>query len=425
LPKSKKLLVFLYNIFLVLYRAGVGIASLWSPKAKKWLKGRKRLLKNIKSTTGGEQSKIVWVHCSSLGEFEQGRPVMERIKLKGQSHKILLTFFSPSGLEVKRDYKGADYIFYLPMDSKKNARDFLSIISPSVVIFIKYDYWYHYLNEIKKRKINCLLISAVFRKDQLFFKWYGGLQRKMLHCFTRIFVQNKESKQLLETIGIQNCTVSGDTRFDTVIEVAEKFGPIPLIEKFIGDDKCIVAGSTWKADEEALQKVLTELNNSNLKLIIAPHEIHEGRLDELKKLFPQSIRFSELISNQAPTTSIILIVDNIGMLSRLYHYSYISYVGGGFTKDGVHNVLEAAVYGRPVVFGKNYKKYKEAIDLIECEGAKSFSDKEELYQILTTLLNDEDDYKLKCQASKNYVLENRGATEKVLHYIDENRLLTS
>jgi 3-deoxy-D-manno-octulosonic-acid transferase len=425
LSKSKKLLDFLYNIFLVLYRAGVGVASLWNPKAKKWLKGRKGLLENIKSTTAGEQSKIVWVHCSSLGEFEQGRPVMERINLKGHGHKILLTFFSPSGLEIKKDYKGADYIFYLPMDSKKNAREFLTIINPSVVIFIKYDYWYYYLNEIKKRKINCLLISAVFRKDQLFFKWYGGLQRKMLQCFTSIFVQNKESEQLVATIGIQNCTVSGDTRFDTVIEVAEKFEPIPLIEKFIGDDKCIVAGSTWKSDEEALQKVSAELNNSNLKLIIAPHEIHVGHLDELKKLFPQSIRFSELINNQEPTTSTILIVDNIGMLSRLYHYSYISYVGGGFTKDGVHNVLEAAVYGRPVVFGKNYKKYKEAIDLIECEGAKSFSDKEELYQILTTLLNDEDDYRLKCQASKNYVLENRGATEKVLHYIDENRLLTS
>jgi len=425
LPKSKKLLVFLYNIFLVLYRTGVGIASLWNPKAKKWLKGRRGLLKNIKSTIAGEQSRIVWVHCSSLGEFEQGRPVMERIRLKGEEHKILLTFFSPSGLEVKKDYKGADYIFYLPVDSKKNAREFLTIINPSVVIFIKYDYWYHYLNEIKKRKINCLLISAVFRKDQLFFKWYGGLHRKMLHCFTKIFVQNKESKQLLETIGIQNCTVSGDTRFDTVIEVAERFGPIPLIEKFIGDDKCIVAGSTWKADEEVLQKVFTELGNPNLKLIIAPHEIHEGHLDELKKLFPQSIRFSELISNQAPTASSILIVDNIGTLSRLYHYSYISYVGGGFTKDGVHNVIEAEVYGRTVVYGKKYKKYKTAIDLIECEGAKSFSDKEELYQILTTLLNDEDDYRLKCQASKNYVLENRGATEKVLDYIDENRLLTS
>jgi 3-deoxy-D-manno-octulosonic-acid transferase len=424
-PNQKKLPVFFYTIFLVLYRAGIAIASLWNPKAKKWLKGRKGLLKKIKSTIADEQSKIIWIHCSSLGEFEQGRPVMEEIKAQGTGHKILLTFFSPSGFEVKKDYKGADYIFYLPMDSKKNAQKFLDILSPSFIIFIKYDYWYYFLNEIKKRKINCLLISAVFRKDQLFFKWYGGLQRKMLRCFTKIFVQNKESKELLQTINIQNCTVSGDTRFDSVIEIAEKFEPIPLIEKFIGNSKCIVAGSTWKADEEALQKVFAGLNNPNLKLIIAPHEIHQAHLDELEKLYPQPIRFSKLTKIQQPITSNILFIDNIGMLSRLYKYGYITYVGGGFTWDGVHNVLEAAVYGKPVVFGKNYKKYKEAIDLIECEGAKSFSDNEELYQILIALLTDEDDYRQKCQASKKYVLENKGATEKVLHYIEEKRLFTS
>jgi 3-deoxy-D-manno-octulosonic-acid transferase len=421
--------VFFYNIFLVLYRAGISIVSLWNPKAKKWLEGRKSLLEKIKSSIVNEQSKIIWFHCSSLGEFEQGRPVMERMKAQGKGHKILLTFFSPSGFEIRKGYEGADYVFYLPMDSKKNVREFLDTVNPALVVFVKYDYWYHYLNEIKKRKINCLLISAVFRKDQLFFKRYGGLQRKMLLCFTHIFVQDKESKELLAKVNIQNCTISGDTRFDSVIEIAQKFEPIPLIEKFIGNSKCIVAGSTWKEDEEVLQRVFTELESTDLKLIIAPHEIHQVHLEELKKLFSQSLGFSELTKpdtgNPIPETSNILIIDNIGMLSRLYKYAYITYVGGGFTNDGVHNVLEAAVYGKPVVFGKNYEKYKEAIDLLECEGAKSFSDKEELYQILITLLTDEDDYRQKCLASKNYVQKNKGATEKVLHYIEENRLLTS
>ena len=421
--KSKDLPVFFYNIFLILYQSGIRIASLWNPKAKKWSEGRKSLLKKIRSAIANEQAKIIWFHCSSLGEFEQGRPVMEKIKFQFPDSKLLITFFSPSGFEVRKDYKGADYIFYLPMDSKKTARQFLDIVNPLLVVFVKYDYWYYYLNEIKKRKIACLLISAIFRKDQLFFKWYGILQKKMLYCFTQVFVQDEVSKNLLFAIDVQNGIVSGDTRFDSVIEIAGKSEPIPLIEEFIGNSNSIVAGSTWKEDEEILQKILAELNDYNLKLIIAPHEIQPTHLDELKKLFPQSTRFSE--SRPDGATSNILIIDNVGMLSRLYKYAYITFVGGGFTRDGIHNVLEAAVYEKPVIFGKNYKKYKEAVDLIECEGAKSFSDKDEPYQILITLLNDEDDYRQKCQASGNYVLKNKGATEKVLHYIEENRLLTS
>jgi len=413
----------------LLYSLAIRISSPWNIKAGKWIKGRKNILKKIQSEIPAGQrskaSKLIWVHCSSLGEFEQGKPVIEKIRAQGTKNRILLTFFSPSGYEVKKNYPGADHIFYLPMDSKKNAQKFIDLINPSLVIFIKYDYWYHYLSEIKKRKINCLLISAVFRKDQVFFKWYGGLQRKMLSCFTHIFVQSEESKKLLKTINVINCTVSGDTRFDTVIEIAGHFEPIPLIEEFIGNKKCIVAGSTWKEDEEILQKAFDELLDHELKLIIAPHEIEEARLTGLKKLFPASLKFSEITTDPNQKFNSVLIIDNIGMLSRLYKYAYVTYVGGGFTKDGVHNVLEAAVYEKPVVFGTNYKKYKEAIDLVENEGAKSFSAKDELYQILLTLLNDEDDYMQKCLASKNYVLQNRGATEKILRYIEEKRLLTS
>ena len=349
---------------------------------------------------------------------------MDKIKLLYPGNKLLVTFFSPSGYEIKKDYAGADHVFYLPMDSRRNAEKFLDIVKPTLVIFIKYEYWYHYLNEIKNRNIFCLLVSAVFRQDQAFFKWYGSLQRKMLSCFTQIFVQNEASKKLLESINVSHCTVGGDTRFDTVIEIAEKFEPIAAIEAFIRDRKAIVSGSTWRKDEEMLQITFNKLASPDIKLIIAPHEIHSAHLDELTKLFPASIRFSELSSNDSSLTNNILIIDNIGMLSQLYKYAYITYVGGGFTKDGVHNVLEAAVYGKPVLFGNNYQKYREAVDLVKAGGAESFSDAGELYNTLMILFQNENDYQAKCDSSKKYVWKNKGATEKVLNYIEINRLLT-
>jgi 3-deoxy-D-manno-octulosonic-acid transferase len=422
--KIKNLTGLFYSIFLWLYRAAVSISSIWNDKARKWIEGRKNIFEKIKLELQNSGSGTVWVHCSSLGEFEQGKPVMDKIKLLYPGNKLLVTFFSPSGYEIRKGHAVADHIFYLPMDSKRNAQKFLDIAKPALVIFIKYDYWYYYLNEIKKRKINCLLVSAVFRQDQAFFKWYGSLQRKMLACFTQIFVQNEGSKKLLETINVNHCIVGGDTRFDTVIEIAEKFEPVPPIETFIYDKKTIVAGSTWRKDEEVLQIAFNKLAFPDTKLIIAPHEIHNAHLDELKKLFPASIRFSELSSYDPPLTSDILIIDNIGMLSRLYKYAHVTYVGGGFTKDGVHNVLEAAVYGKPVLFGNNYKKYREAVDLVNAGGAESFSDPVELYKTLMILFKNENAYEAKCNASKKYVWGNKGATEKVLNYIEIKRLLT-
>lgn len=261
------------------------------------------------------------------------------------------------------------------------------------------------------------------QEDQAFFKWYGGLQRKMLNCFTQIFVQNEGSKKLLDSIHIENGIVTGDTRFDTVIEIADKFETIPAIEVFVNNKKPIVAGSTWRKDEEMLQAAFNKLASPQVKLIIAPHEIHDAHFDELKKLFPSAIKFSELSSQNSLTTS-ILIIDNIGMLSRLYKYAYVTYIGGGFTKDGVHNVLEAAVYGKPVVFGSNYKKYKEAVDLVKSGGAESFSDAEELYEIIAVLLKNGNDHEMRSVASKKFVWQNKGAAEKVLSYIEINRLLT-
>jgi 3-deoxy-D-manno-octulosonic-acid transferase len=422
--KIKNLTGFFYSIFLWLYRLAVSLSSTWNVKARKWIEGRKNIFEKIRFEVQNSGSGPAWIHCSSLGEFEQGKPVMDKIKLLYPGIKLLVTFFSPSGYEIKKDYAGADHVFYLPMDSKRNAQKFLDIVKPTLVIFIKYDYWYYYLNEIKKRKINCLLVSAVFRQDQAFFKWYGSLQRKMLSCFTQIFVQNELSKKLLETINVNHCTVGGDTRFDTVIEIAEKFEPVPPVETFIQNKKTIVAGSTWRKDEEMLQITFNKLTFPGIKLIIAPHEIHDARLDELKKLFPASVRFSEINSHDSPLESNILIIDNIGMLSRLYKYAHITYVGGGFTKDGVHNVLEAAVYGKPVLFGNNYKKYREAVDLVKAGGAESFSEPGELYKALMILFKNENDYDAKCNASKKYVWGNKGAAEKVLNYIEINRLLT-
>lgn len=428
LRKSKKLPLFLYDIFLFLYRLGIGIYSLWDPKAKNWVQGRKNIFKDIQSrlshAPGPKNSNTIWIHCSSLGEFEQGRPIIEEIRAKGSGNEIVLTFFSPSGYESKKDFPGVDHVFYLPMDSRKNASRFMDQVNPSLVIFIKYDLWYHYLHEIKKRKTECLLVSAMFRKDQVFFKWYGSLQKKMLGFFTKIFVQDDTSKKLLETVRIHQCIVSGDTRFDTVLKIAEKFEPVVTIERFLAGRKCIVAGSTWKADEEFLKNVFDELQDQKPGLIIAPHEIYETHLDELSKLFPNSIKYSEYGSEPGEAHHDVLIIDNVGILSRLYKYGYFTYVGGGFTRDGVHNVLEAAVYGKPVVFGKNYSKYREAVALLECGGAISFSNKEELFNGFSTLLNDEENYRQRCVASKIYVSGHGGATKKIMDYIEEKRLLT-
>ena len=395
-------------------------------KAAKWVKGRKNIFQTLQ-TTIPETDKIIWFHCSSLGEFEQGIPIIERIRKQQTQQKILVTFFSPSGLEAIKNYESLDHIFYLPMDSKKNAKRFLDIVNPSLVIFVKYEFWYYYLQAIKKRNIPLLLVSAVFRKEQPFFKWYGVLHRKMLSFFTHIFVQNDGSKQLLSEIGLKEKTsVCGDTRFDRVMEIAETHEVNQAIDAFVGANKLMVAGSTWKDDEEMIHEVMTSLNDPLLKLIIAPHEIDAKHLKEIKKLFPESVYYSEFKQAVSEMKSKnVLIIDNIGLLSRLYRYSYITYVGGGFTHDGVHNVPEAAVYGRPVLFGPNFQKYSEAVELIETGGGFSVDSPEELMKQISILLIDHQVYRQRSEASKNYIMKKTGAVEKIIQYIQENRLLTS
>jgi 3-deoxy-D-manno-octulosonic-acid transferase len=402
--------------------------SPFNEKAKRWLSGRKNVFAGLAAFTGANQPATIWFHCASLGEFEQARPLLERIREQYPAYAILLSFFSPSGYEIRKDYKGADYVTYLPMDGPANAKRFLDRVKPCLVIWVKYEYWYFYLQGIKQRNIPLLLVSGIFRQDQPFFKSWGALYRDMLGCFTWLFVQNQESKKWLATIGFSaNVAVSGDTRFDRVIEIAASAGSIPVIEKFIDGCPVIVAGSTWQEDEEELDHFAN--SHPEIKFIIAPHEIDEDHLKDIEKLFHHSIRYSKLMEDKIQNVEFkiqnVLIIDNIGMLAGLYKYATIAYVGGGFGDDGVHNVLEAAVYRKPVVFGPVYEKFAEAVELADAGAAFDVENALELEETLLLLLKNETEYNAACKAAGDYVYANTGATQKILRYIQENRLLTS
>jgi 3-deoxy-D-manno-octulosonic-acid transferase len=320
-------------------------------------------------------------------------------------------------MNVARNYAFADVITYLPVDTASNAKEFLQIVRPKLAIFIKYDFWFHFLQEAKRQEIPLLLASAVFRKKQLFFKSYASFYREMLHLFQHIFVQDETSLRLLKEYKIEHCSVAGDTRFDRVSEIASEWAPIPMIDSFIANKTVLVAGSTWAGDEAVLDGC------SVAKMIIAPHELDEPHLRHIENLFPQSIRYSKLTGDT--NNNQVLIIDNVGMLSRLYQYATVAYVGGGFTKDGIHNVLEAAVYGKPVIIGPNYAKYREANELIEDGGAFSISDNQALQSRMTDLLHNEEALEKAAAAAKMYVEKNTGATVKIMAAIQEKRLLTS
>lgn len=423
--------IIFYHVFLWAYRLGIWLIAPWNRKAKKWLEGRKGLFDRMQAELGSPRDgkpPVIWMHCASLGEFEQGRPVLERLRAASLESKIIVSFFSPSGYEARKDYKGADHVFYLPLDSRKNARQFIQLVDPTLVIWIKYDYWYYFLAELKKRNIPTLLVSGIFRTDHPFFKWWGRLHRYMLECFTHLFVQTEASRKLLESVGFSgNVSVSGDTRFDRVIEIAETREPLPAIEAFCQGARVIVAGSTWEEDEEELDHYAN--THPDIRFIIAPHEIEEARLKEVELLFHNKIRYSEWTQGKAapagrPAPN-VLIIDNIGMLSRLYQYATITYIGGGFGDDGVHNVLEAAVYGKPVVFGPVIEKYVEAVELAECGGGIVIDSALEAESVFNRLLKDKEEYQHACEASRNYVYARKGATDKILGYIQEKRLFTS
>lgn len=417
----------LYRILIMLYPKFAWLLSFSNKKAFLWHQGRKGLFKNLTQSLYKNKNPIIWVHSSSLGEYEQGLPIMESIRKEYPAYKIVVTFFSPSGYEVRKHDQMADYVFYLPIDSPSNANRFLNIVQPSLIIFIKYEFWYYYLKEAHQRNIPLLLVSGIFRKNQLFFKWFGGLHRKMLSFFDFLFVQNESSAALLQTIGLhEKIIVSGDTRFDRVLKISKSFETIPVIENFCNGHQTLVAGSTWTEDDEELDHFAN--THLSIKCIIAPHDIGLDRITECTTLYKHSILFSDYATAlekgiPVPSEKNILIIDNVGMLSRLYRYATITYIGGGFGDDGIHNILEPAVFGKPVVFGPVYDKYVEAEELIELGGAFSIDNALDLEKVIVELLDNPEKNAIASLASKKYVECKAGATGKVMSIIQEKRLL--
>lgn len=408
----------IYNFVIILYSLIARLVSPFNSKAGLWIEGRKdwsnRLTKNI--IPGNN---YIWIHCASLGEFEQGRPVIEKIKKEKPGYKIILTFFSPSGYEIRKNYALADYVCYLPVDTPGNAVKFISIVNPSLAIFVKYEFWNNYISELHKMGIPLYLVSGMFRSDQHFFKWYGCFFRKMLFSFSHIFVQDHSSKDLLESIGLTNVTVAGDTRFDRVKQIAGSAKEIPQLELFRGGEKLFLAGSSWWQDEEIIVSYINR-DPDRMKWVFAPHEIDKPNIERLEKLIKvKCVRFSEF--NEASADARVLIIDNIGMLSSAYRYAYIAAIGGGFGK-GIHNVLEAACWGIPVLFGPRHEKFKEAVDLINLKGARSFETFEEFSEILNKWLSDDGFYLESAKIASDYVMENTGATAKVFNIVFANDL---
>ena len=426
----------LYNFAIRAYLFITGVAGLFNPKARRFNRGQKGLLDSIrKAVVPG--SPIIWVHCSSVGEFEQARPIIEWYKRERSQYRIFLTFFSPSCYELRKNYNLADWVFYLPIDTTSNARAFLDCVKPVKAIFIKYEFWYNYLNELKARNIETYIIAAIFRPSQTFFKSYGGFFRKMLCNYTTLFVQDNQSASLLEGIGIKdNVIICGDTRFDRVYQITHSSAQFPYIELFAKDHFTVVAGSSWAPDEEIIAKVLK--NFPRTKLVIAPHEIGKERIESVARSFEgyQVIKFSEINAqygepagndlSSLPDSLIkklqqsnVLIIDCIGILSSIYKYGKVAYIGGGFGV-GIHNILEAATYGLPVVFGPNYRKFKEAVDLLELGGARSIKSATEFYSLFSTLSNVQAELQKRGEICSNYVKQNLGATSKVVSVIEKN-----
>jgi len=403
--------MFLYNIGIKLYYFAIWLASFFNAKAGLWINGRRH-------QKLGRFNSSIWFHFASLGEFEQGRPILEAMREQYPGKSIVVTFFSPSGYEIRKNTPLADAVYYLPLDTSDNARDFIAAIKPDITIFTKYEYWYHYFNELNRQHIPLYIVSGIFRPGQVFFKWYGGLHRKMLSFVTHFFLQDEPSKQLLSNLGITNITVSGDTRFDRVWANAQNPKEIAGISEFKNAQKLFIAGSTWPEDEKLLATL--PILYPDWKFIFAPHEIGEEKISNLVNLLPKgsTIRYSELKNIQSDLTSHIshlssLVIDNIGMLSSLYAYGDIAYIGGGFGV-GIHNTLEAAAFGLPVIFGPHYLKFNEARELIALKAGFSIGNETQLKGIVDTLITDEAFYSTTRKKIYNYVQEHTGATKMIM-----------
>jgi len=410
-----------YNLFVQLFPIFIRVASLWNPKARRWINGRKNQFERLSLAVASNNKPIVWFHSASLGEFEQGRPVIEAIKNKYPHYRILLTFFSPSGFEVRKNYAGADMVYYLPMDSKKNANRFLEITQPKLAFFIKYETWYHYLEGLKQRQIPRILISGILLEKQFSFRPWGEFMKKIYASFTHIFAQSDGVLTLLKENKIATSySYGGDTRFDRVHELSLQDFQHKSLSTFTAEGPILVAGSTWKEDEEMIAILLE--TEPNIKLILAPHEVDNKHIAHLQKLFSKSILFTEIEQTQQKQDYQVVIIDCIGLLSKLYRYATVCYVGGGFNRAGIHNILEAAAYGKTVWFGPNYEKANEAKEMLEKKLAFSFQTKDELLDFAKQQINDQH-LAEKNAASFAYVKENTGATKRILDFLEDRNLL--
>lgn len=412
------LLLWLYDAGIALYVMALHIAAGFHPKARKWVQGRvnweSRLQNQIAEKFIPGKARL-WMHCASLGEFEQGRPVLEAWRNQHPDSQILLTFFSPSGYEIRKDYPGADIVTYLPADTPRAARRFVELVQPDLVIFVKYEFWLRILQALFLRNIPVLLISAVFRPGQIFFKWYGGLWKKVLSGFQHIFVQDAASLELLQQHGIQTCSIAGDTRVDRVVSIAEEGREIEIVKHFTAGHRTLIAGSTWPPDEELLAILLRENLLPDWKFIIAPHQISESNLQRIESLLPaETVRFST-INAAHPAQAAVLLIDNIGMLNALYRYGDLAYIGGGFG-TGIHNTLEPMAFGLPVIFGLKYKKFREAVEMVNHGGAVSVDDAASFRRAFAHFAVE--NHRLQArEAALQYLRENAGATGKILGWI--------
>ena len=406
----------LYNCIVLITTFLLSIVALFNQKIKLFVGGRKATFDKL--AVFSSEDKVVWFHAASLGEFEQGRPIIERIKKEFPSYKILLTFFSPSGYEIRKDYKLADVVCYLPMDSRRNVKRFLDLVNPVMAIFIKYEFWPNYLKGLQQRNISTILVSGIFRKNQIFFKPFGGFMKKSLKAFDHFFVQDQTSKDLLNTINQNNVSISGDTRFDRVYEILQQDNELGYISEFKNNQYTVVAGSTWKEGEELLVNYINNSASDNEKFIIAPHNMNTKDIDELRKSISKNVvLFSEKKGKQLSDFD-VFIVDTIGVLTKIYSVADVAYVGGGLTKNGVHNILEPATFGVPIVIGPEYKKYKEVVDLVALNGCKVIANQSEFSAIFTKLKEDKDYRNQLAKINKHFIIDNIGATKATMNYIN-------
>lgn len=406
--------MWLYDFFMSLYAWVIRLVGLKYEKARLWSEGRKGLFERMRAKID-PKARIVWLHVASLGEFEQGRPIIEEIRRSHPEYKILLTFFSPSGYEIRKNYAGADYIFYLPIDTRRNVRQFLDIAHPEVAIFVKYEFWLNMLTELRRRRIRTFVVSSIFRRNSVFFRFYGGPWRDALETFEVLFVQNEESKRLLAELGFDNVTIAGDTRFDRVAEIARSAKRVELIERFKGDQKLFIAGSTWGPDEELLIPLMNE--NPTLKFIIAPHEMDEGRIAHLMEATKGgAVRYTQCTAESDLKEKQLLILDTVGILASAYGSASWGYIGGGFGV-GIHNTLEAATFGLPIAFGPKYQKFKEACDLLSLGAARSVKSYEELREWFIPLRDDEQQLAATSRLARDYTHSHQGATRTITQTI--------